>query len=354
MNRFGFAVITSVLALTAASSNAATRIKVATIVPQASSWGSKIEAARAEIKQRTEGRVELKVYYGGVRGTATQVRRMIRLGDLQGGDFIPSDFQDKMPDLNLYGLPFVFESIEEVNYVREQMDELLAAGFAEHGFVTFGFAGDFAIILSNIPVRRIDDLKGRKIWLPQGDAISDMALKKLHLVPNSKPISDVMIGLKTGLFDVVAMPAAAAIALQLHTVVKYFTDMPVLYAMQFMAIDKRKFEMLNTNDQAVMREVLTRVYSEINEQSPLDAENAKEALANNGVVSVRPDAGEFEKMQKVMAENNRDMARKGMYSLELLETMQRHIDEYRSRNADAAAPRDMEDEIAKHAAVGSK
>ena len=102
--------------------------------------------------------------------------------------------------------------------------------------MTFGFAGDFAIILSNTPVRGLGDMKGQKVWLPEGDAISDRALKKLKLVPNSKPISDVMTGLKTGLFDVVAIPPAAAVALQWHTAVKYFTDMPVIYAMQFMAI----------------------------------------------------------------------------------------------------------------------
>ena len=178
-------------------------------------------------------------------------------------------------------------------------------------------------------------MKGRKVWLPEGDDISDRALKKLRLVPNSKPISDVMTGLKTGLFDVVAIPPAAAVALQWHTAVKYFTDMPVIYAMQFMAIQKKTFDKLAAADQEIVREVLTRVYSEINLQAPIDAANAREALANSGITSVEPDKGEFEQIQKVMAENNRDMAMQGMFSLELLETMQRHIDDFRSSTAEA-------------------
>ena len=346
MNRFGqrmagliFALI---LAFAFGAADAATKIKIATLVPQNSDWGNKIEAARTEIKKETDGRVELRVIYGGVMGNASQVKQMIRIGQLHGGAFTPTDFQDKMPDLNLYGLPFVFESLNEVNYVRQRMDGLLSEGFADEGFVTFGFAGDFAIILSNVPVRGLADLDGRKIWLPEGDAISDRAMKKMRLVPSSQPLGDVLTGLKTGLFDVVAMPPAAALLLQLHTSIKYFTDMPVIYAMQFMAIQKRVFDKLTADDQAVVRNVLTRVYVELNEQSPGDAISAKATLEKNGVENVAPNDGEFDRLYDAMAVNNRDMAIDGMYSLEMLELMQGYIEEYRSEqraddNATAAA-----------------
>ncbi len=42
-----------------------------------------------------------------------------------------------------------------------------------------------------------------------------------------------------------------------------------------------------------------------------------------------------EQIQKIMAENNRDMAKQGLFSLELLETMQRYIDEFRSEHESA-------------------
>jgi TRAP-type C4-dicarboxylate transport system substrate-binding protein len=345
MRKVGITDLLLLLIFAVSSANAATQIKIATLVPEASSWGTKINEARAAIKEQTDGRVVLKVYFGGIQGHAAKIMQKMKIGQLHGGDFTPTDFQDKMPDLNLYGLPFVFDSMDEVNYVRERMDETLAAGFADQGYVTFGFAGDFAIILSNNPVRGLDDLRGRKIWLPEGDAISDRALKKLQLVPNSKPISDVMTGLKTGLFDVVAIPPAAAVLLQWHTAVSYLTDMPVIYAMQFMAIQKRVFDKLSAEDQQVMREVLTQVYAEINEQAPIDAANAREALANSGITIVEPNAGEFERIQKVMAENNQDMAKQGLFSLELLNTMQQYIDEYRSekaRNSDGTAAEDAQ------------
>jgi TRAP-type C4-dicarboxylate transport system substrate-binding protein len=355
MKRFGLILISTVFAFGFGSADAATtRIKIATLAPSISDYAAKLGTAGAEIKERTEGRVQLKVYYGGVKGSATKVKQLIRINSLQGGDFTPTDFQDKMPNLNIYGLPFVFESLDEVDYVRKHMDGLIAEGFAKEGYVTFGFAGDFAIILSNSPVRGLADLKGRKIWLPEGDAISDQAMKKLRLVPNSTLLSDVLIGLRTGLFDVVAMPPAAAVLLQFHTAVKYFTDMPVIYAMQFMAISKKTFDKIDAADQVVVREVLTRVYREIGEQSPADAVNAKEALVNSGIQSIVPDSGEFDRIKGTMAINNRDMAKQGMFSLELLEQMQRYIDEYRSNHIANQLPATIVDETASAAAAGSQ
>ncbi len=134
------------------------------------------------------------------------------------------------------------------------------------------------------------------------------------------------------------MPPAVAIALQWHTAVKYYTDMPVIYAMQFLAIKKSVFDKLSADDQAVMREVLTRVYSEINDQNPIDATNAKEALAKSGIESIAPNEGEFDRLQKVMVEINRDMAKQGLFSIELLELMERHIDDYRSEHLDDQKP----------------
>ena len=64
----------------------------------------------------------------------------------------------------------VFRSQEEADYVRERMDSILAAGLEEAGFVSFGFAGGgFATLMGQEPVTSLEDLRGRKIWVPEGD-----------------------------------------------------------------------------------------------------------------------------------------------------------------------------------------
>jgi len=309
---------------------AATQIKVATLAPQNSQWATDFTAGSAAIKERTEGRVILKFYWGGAQGATAKVLQKMKIGQLHGGTFSPTDFQKQYPELNLYGLPFVFQSEDEVNYVREFMDPQLEKNLEDLGYVTFGFAsGGFAIIMSNEPVRSHADLKGKKIWLPEGDLISFEAMKALQLTPYPSSLTNVLTGLQTGLIDVVAIPPAVAVALQWHTKVKYVTQVPVLYVMGFMGIQQKAFARLDQADQEIVREVMSDVYAKVGERSMQESENAIEALKSVGLEMVEPAPGEFEKMSEVAADTNRKMAQKGMFSPEYLQQMQSHIDDYR-------------------------
>lgn len=320
---------------------AATQLKIATLAPQNSQWATDFKAGAAEIREKTEGRVKLKFYWGGAQGAEAKVLQKMKIGQLHGGTFSPSDFQSQFPDLNIYGLPFVFESEEEVNYVRRHIDPQLGQRFDELGYVTFGFAsGGFAVVMSNEPVSSHGDLKGKKVWLPEGDMISFEAMKALQLTPYPSSVTNVLTGLQTGLIDIVAIPPAVAVALQWHTKVKYVTQVPVLYVMGFMVIQKKAFSRIDAADQAIVREVMSRVYAEVDSRSQRESKNAMQALMSVGLEDVEPMPGEFEKMRRITVETNRRMAQDGMFSLELLEEMQSHIEDFRNgRRADAAGAR---------------
>ncbi len=333
--RFSVTFFAALVLATGSHSVAAqtTQIKIATLAPENTSWMKAFRAGAAEIKERTDGRVVLKFYSGGVQGTEAKVLRKIQIGQLHGSTFAPMDFQKQYPELNIYGLPFVFESEDEVNYVRKRMDSKLQQGLQKLGFTSFGFAsGGFAIVMSNEPIRGHADLKGKKVWLPQGDLISYEAMKALQLSPVSLPITDVLTGLQTGLIEIVAIPPVVALALQWHTKVRYVTQMPVLYAMGFLGIQSKVLARLDDADRVVVTEVLSRIYAEVNAASPQESLNATQALMNIGLENVEPNEGEFERMRDLMVATNRDMAKREMFSLDLLDEMQRHIDEYRNCN----------------------
>jgi TRAP-type C4-dicarboxylate transport system substrate-binding protein len=316
--------------LFAAHSNAAD-LKIATVLPENTQWMRDMRAGAAEIRERTDGRVNFRFYSGGVQGNPGKVLRKIQIGQLHGGAFTPTDLQQVYPDLNIYGLPFLFESEDEVNYVRERIDPKLMQGLEEAGFVSFGFSsGGFAIVMSNVPVRSHNDLKGRKIWVPEGDLISYETMKALQLSPVTLPITDVLTGLQTGLIDIVAMSPAGALVLQWHTKVEYLTKLPILYSMGLLAIDARSFNRLDAADQSVVREVMSRIYAEWDAENQQDAENALQALIRSGIEPVEPAAGEQQKLQNIMEEQNRVMAKKGLFSQSLLEEVMSYIDAYRN------------------------
>ena len=306
------------------------QIKIATLAPQNSEWAEKFQKGSIEIQERTENRVKLKFYWGGAQGNAKKILQKIKIRQLHGGTFSPTDFQEVYPDLNIYGLPFLFKDFDEVDYVRDRVDNQLEQGFKNLGFNTYGFAGGgFAYILSNEPIREYEDLKNKKIWLPQGDLISYEAMRSLNLLPVPLPMTDVLTGLQTGLIDIVAIPPVVALALQWHTKISYITRVPVLYAMGFLAIDSKMINRINTDDRKVLNEVISRIYSEVDSNSQQDSENAYEALSKIGIQEIHFDGDEYQKLTDLLEEPTKKMANDGFYSLELFNEIKMYIDDFR-------------------------
>jgi len=305
-------------------------LKIATIAPEASDWMMGMRAGAREIKERTDGRVTIKLYGGGVQGSDSQVLRKIRIGQLQGGAFTPSVLSDTYQDIALYNMPMVFNDQAEVDYVRERFDERLITGLEAAGFVSFGFAATgFSVILSNDPVDSVDDLKNKKVWVPQGDPVSEAALKALGLNPAPLPLSDVFTGLQTKLIEIVPGSPIGALVLQWHTKVDYMTDLPLLYTAALTAIDKKAFSRLKPQDQQIVRDVMTRLYKQYDEKSAIDDVEAKAALVNSGVERVVVDPVDAAEIRNLVLASNRRMGEKGLFSLDLYDEMMGHIAEYR-------------------------
>jgi TRAP-type C4-dicarboxylate transport system substrate-binding protein len=320
------------LLLTFGLSSEAAVLKIATVTPEGSQWMTDMRNSAKEIKERTEGRVQIKYYGGGVMGNAQKVLSRIRIGSLQGGAFTPSELASQYKDLNLYGLPMVFDSEEEAAYARGHLDAKLKAGLEDAGWVNFGFAGGgFAILMSNTPISTLDDLKGKKVWVPEGDNISRHSMEAMSLSPVSLPLTDVLTGLQTGLIDIVAMSPIGALVLQWHTKVKYITELPLVYTMGFMAVDKRAFNKISEADQAIVREVMERTYRNFDKQNLIDNRGARDALLNAGLESVPFDVEEYQRIREVLMVSTAALGEQGLFSAELFEEMLRYAQEYRGQ-----------------------
>jgi len=311
----------------------AATLKIATVTPENSQWMKDMRASAKEIKERTDGRVQIKYYGGGVMGNDKKVLSRIRLGSLQGGAFTPSALASQYSDLNLYGLPMVFDSEEEAAFARERLDAKLMEGLEKAGYVNFGFAaGGFAILMSNSPIEKFSDLRGKKVWIPEGDNISRQAMEALQLSPVTLPLTDVLTGLQTGLIDIVAMSPIGALVLQWHTKVKYVTELPLVYTLGFMAVDKRAFNKLSDEDQAIVREVMGRTYENFNRQNLVDNRGARDALLNTGIESVPFDIAEYEKVRERLMVTNSELGEQGLFTKDLFDEMLGYIEEYRAAN----------------------
>ncbi len=309
----------------------ATDLKIATIAPEGSSWMKDLRAAGLQIRERTAGRLNLKFYGGGIQGSDRKVLRKIRIGQLQGGVFTSNSLQERYPDIVIYGSPMLFDTIDEVDFVRKRLDKRLTDGLDKAGFVSFGFAGGgFAYLMSNKPVKGIADLRGQKIWVPEGDPSSYAAMESLELSPVALPITDVLTGLQTGLLNIVATPPIGAVVLQWYTKTKYITTQPLSYTIGLLAIDKDALKEVSVADQAVLRDVITKLYEHFDAQNRIDNGKAEEALRANGMQFLKLDPAEVPVWRESTARAMDKLAASGGISVDLLREARGYVQEYRA------------------------
>ena len=326
------AALAGALLAASGAAPAATTFKIATTAPEGTAWMDAMRRAADDISRRTEGRAQFAFYPGGVMGNDKSVLRKIRVGQLQGGALGAGGLSEVYPDLGVYGLPFNFRSYAEADYVRSRMDVQLLEGLKKNGFIGFGLTENgFAYLMSGHPVRRVDDLKGHKVWVPEGDPISAAGFQAVGVSPVPLPLTDVLTGLQTGLVDIVGTSAVGAIALQWHTRVKYLTDLPLSYLSGGLVIERKAFEKLSPADQAAVREVLERNTAALNRRSREDGERAMKALQKQGIEVVQPSREDLAGWTSTVAQAmDRLAGQPGTYSSEALKTLRRHVADYRA------------------------
>jgi TRAP-type C4-dicarboxylate transport system substrate-binding protein len=337
MSRFKVKLPAIALALLAASSlffvpsSHARKIKLATLAPDGSHWMKEMRAGGEEIAKRTSGRVKLKFYPGGVMGNDRSVLRKIRVGQLDGGAFTAGGLAEVYPDINIYGIPFLFASDEVADFVRTKFDPVLMDGLREKGFTGFGFAtGGFAKIFSKDPMDSMAKMRGKKVWAPEGDQLSHATMEALGLSPVSLPLTDVLTGLQTGLLDVVGTSPIGAVALQWYTKVNYVTTTSLSYLTAILAIKNSSFDRLSQEDRAVVREVMQRVYKGLDRKNREDDASAYTALLAEGVKMVTPTTEEVRTWIEQARKSAEALASQGNFSAEFYHSILSYIEDFDS------------------------
>ncbi|HPA14988.1 MAG TPA: TRAP transporter substrate-binding protein DctP [Desulfobacterales bacterium] len=314
----------------------AVEIKIATLSPDGQVWMEKMREGAEEILEKTHQRIRFKFYPGGVMGDDGAVLRKIRIGQLQGGVFVAGSLAHIFPDSQVYGLPLKFNTFEEVDYVRKRMDPVLMDGLEKNGFVSFGLAeGGFAFIMSKAPIRTIDDLRRQKVWIPDNDRMSLVVLTAFDIAPIPLTLADVRAGLQTGLIDTVTTPPIGALALQWHTQIKYLTETPIVYIYGFLSVDKKTFSNISPEDQKILREVMGRVFREIDRRNRQDNVKALEALRNQGIQFVKPSPDALNEWHTKVSEIYKQLVEMDRVSRHIIDVLDKNLADYHSQHAEA-------------------
>jgi TRAP-type C4-dicarboxylate transport system substrate-binding protein len=306
--------------------------KIATLSPEGSYWMESMRAAGKQIKQQTEGRVKFKLYPGGVMGDDKSVLKKMRFNQLNGAALTNAGLSSLYSDIQLYNLVLKFRSLAEIDYIRGKIDEKLTQGLANKGIISFGFVEiGMTYLMSTQPIRQLSDMKNQKAWAPENNKIAIAAQKAFSVSPIPLPIRDVLMGLQTGMINVVASSPIGALALQWHTQINYLTELPLSYVFGVLALNKKDFVSLSTNDQQIVKDVLTRVLSEINQRSRRDNQQASIALKKQGIEFIKPTANAAKELSALMQNTEMQLINSGELSAELVKELNQHLSDFRGQ-----------------------
>ncbi len=304
--------------------------KIATISPDGLAWMKEFRNGVRQIDEDTDGRVKFRIYPGSVMGDDITVLRKMRSGQLHGGVIVAGSLTRFYPDLQVYNLPLIFKSHEEVAYIRSRMDQTIIDGLHENGLESFYLTETgFAYLLSKDPVKSVDDVKKLKAWIPDGDPIAAELIKSFDVSPIPLGIPDILAGLQTGIIDAVVAPPVAALALQWHNHVEYLLDLPLLYVYSMLVLDRKSFGKISQDDQVVTRELLNKVFKRIDGVNRLDNQKAFQALVTHGLKVITPGEKELPEWEAVAGKSIDDLVASGEISAEIVNTFNRYIRDYR-------------------------
>ena len=286
----GLIVIAWVLLLSPAARAAESlEIKIATLAPEGSSWMKTFEAIDAEVRKKTNAEVRFKFYPGGVLGDEKDMLRKMHIGQIHGAVLTAAGLSAIFGEMDVFQIPFLFQTYDEVDFVIKEMDGFFREGFEKNGHVLLGWSeGGFVQLMSTTPIATLDDLKKAKVWTwadsPMTKAIFDEA--NISAIPLSIP--DVLVGLQTGLVDVVYAPPTGAISLQWFTKIKYITDVNLIYLIGGLAIKKNVFEKMLPAHREILMDTCHRQMAQLKTTIRKENQEAIQVMVNQGVKIIDP------------------------------------------------------------------
>lgn len=277
-----------------------TVIKLATLAPEGSSWMNVFNELNQELQQKTDGHVKLRIYPGGVLGDERDMLRKMQIGQIHSAALTSAGLSAIFSEFDVFQIPFMFQEYEEVDYIVEQMEAFFRKGLEDKGYVLIGWMeGGFVQLMSTVPADSIEKMKTVKVWTWQDSMMSKAIFDEAGVAAIPLSVPDVLVGLQTGLVDVVYAPPSGAISLQWFTRIKYIVDVPLMYLLGGLVINKSVYQKIAPEHQTVLNEITARYMQKLKALVRKDNLDALAEMEKIGIQPLKPSQEHISEFKQV-------------------------------------------------------
>jgi len=305
--------------------------RIATLAPEGSAWMKILGRGAEEVGKATGARLTIKYYAGGVQGDEKDVVAKMQLGQLDGGAMTTIGLSLVEESIRVLELPMMFQSVDEMEYVRTKMWPTFVARFAKKGY-QLSEPGDvgFLYFYSGEPVKSTADLGKAKVWLWGEDKIVKAMYRRLAVNGVPMGVPDVLPALNTGRINATYASPLAAVALQWYTKIKYSTSMPMAYAIAATLVRKQAWEKVSAEDKQVAEKIFKIQAQKLRKAVRKDNERALKAMTRSGIKVIDTPPAMVAEFDKKSQEVWQELVGK-VYSKEDLDLVLKYRAEFRAR-----------------------
>ncbi len=302
-------------------------IKLATLVPDGSVWDKALKSMGSEWKSGTGGRVELRVYPGGVAGDEPDVLRKIRIGQLNAGTLTVRGLIEIDQAFEALAIPLFYDSYEEFFHVLRKVEPELRERARARGFelIQWGHAG-WVHVFSSKSASSVDELKRLKLFVSAGDDANVQWWKNGGFRPVALAMTDIMTGLQTGMIDILPTTPLAALSLQWFRQTPYMLDLGLAPLVGATVISNRTWGQLTEADRQAMRAAALTMQERLERDIPEQDRRAIDEMSKRGLSVVAPvDPAVWRRLAASFAESMRG----GRVPAEIFDFVRSERDAYR-------------------------
>jgi len=252
----------------------------------------------ANVKQRTNGAIDIQVYGAGQLGSQTNALTSLQTGII---DFVAhtSGFLETIfPQVSVLDLPFVFRDAATAERVLDgPIGDTLFARFPDRGMygLCWGHWGWRPISTGAAhPVPNPSDMNGVKIRIQPG-AIYAETYRMVGAIPVSIDISEAYLAMSQGAVGAVELPFVSMVANKFQEVVKSTTETNFVYNAGALMVAKRRFDGLPAEQQAAIKAAAHDMSLDWRKSVAEATVQAEGVMKAAGVVIVPADIPAYEK-----------------------------------------------------------
>ena len=198
------------------------QLRLALPAPRTKQLALQLKRRNQRLMELSDGRVSLRVYWGGAAGDERTVLRKMRSGQIDGTAFTLNTVSEFVREALVLEAPALCLKYKQLQALRAELVPRFNAEASRNGFKILAW-GDFGRLryFSKHPIRKPSDFRAVRPWtLPR----SEMMRELYHLLGTegiALELSEVYGGMVTGMIDTFWGTSAIASMLQWHHTARY-------------------------------------------------------------------------------------------------------------------------------------